>query len=150
MFGIPLLSSDCGPWGLRRRSPSRHRRLLSTSRCAPASGVCGRVGSTRSTLKRCAASSPSSPKDPVLVVLDWQHTCYRLDAVTLDAEWRVPVYPKGTITSSCVATSVRERSGTRGNNRCAFSGTGSWARSRTHLRRGCRSSESTGNPRDSA
>ncbi|MCW4354870.1 hypothetical protein ONR57_16315 [Hoyosella sp. YIM 151337] len=32
----------------------------------------------------------------------------------------------------------------------AFSGTGFSARSRAHLRRGCRSSESTGNPRDSA
>ncbi|WP_064257441.1 DUF2716 domain-containing protein [Rhodococcus sp. HS-D2] len=37
--------------------------------------------------------------DPTFVVLDWQHTCYRLDAAvhasTPDTEWRVPVYPNG-------------------------------------------------------
>ncbi len=37
--------------------------------------------------------------DPIFVVLDWQHTCYRLDAAvhaaTPDTEWRVPVYPNG-------------------------------------------------------
>lgn len=38
-------------------------------------------------------------EDPTFVVLDWQHTGYRLDAAVHaaapDAEWRIPVYPNG-------------------------------------------------------
>ncbi|MBB3038168.1 DUF2716 domain-containing protein [Hoyosella altamirensis] len=56
-----------------------------------------RVDAINAEALRCFVTE--FPEDPVFVVLDWQHTCYRLDAavhaVTLDAEWRVPVYPNG-------------------------------------------------------